>query len=1196
MKIIKVFVSSLFNEMTHERDMLHRQVSALINSKSENSQDFSVLFVDLRWGIDSRNKETNFEKSDYILEKCFEAIRECDLFLGIIGTNFGSIANSEAIKNYFDDEILSDESYTSLEIKYASRYLPPDRMLFMMTWPSERDEYLVKELKQNISSKYQTRFYKKEDHNGLISNEFISGISDILLTAINCLKRSTVKSPVQWFPRLHVLSLCREAIGKNNIVLLKGTPGCGKSVILRMLLEDYQQSENYNVLFSDRVFYEYRISITDDLKIWTEVNLPLEKMLKNLQSRIQSSQIPYIIFVDSIDEIDNSEFFALYSKITQLPSSKVTMFISSSSNFKIKYLDGLDILVIDADRLDSDEIVPFSQFIARQTNKLLFPEVCEAIQNNGDSVYNAFYLSVLVHQIIIMNADVYAEAHSKGTYLDSLIRKMVDIVINMPKTVEGIFFLKIQDIDSYTNKEFSVFLFELMCAFRLPLSIELAQDTFRYLTNKEWSDMDYYVYRYYLDGFLAEKDGILSFTHGIINQCAYSKFSNINESYYLDGIYHCLRRIGKEDVFIYFTAARIQRNRLLTDGLKIRGKKEYVLEAIANLFYLDASIDNLDESSNLWILYKTICEIDGTDIASDVLIYLIESSFFHADLATIFFYYRAFSVINCRDTSTQKLLKIIVLLAQFLVDKSMEQMGGKVISSFFEILEKSNFSQTFMSEEMFSAFEDAIYYISSLLMSLDHISSAKDLQMFSLEMMVQSPKIKVYYPRIIQNIQKNDVKLALHICTILSEKFHNVIDSDDMKIYGNLLYAQMTLYAQQGSTDLMENVLQEMCDIFVKQYESDNLDLQNLYNYGLALSARIMSKESRDNPLYESSLYRQLISLRKHMCKIRPDSYDNILCLSNTVINMINNKVNIGDSYDELLEYVYQLISTLARRGNPRACWIISALFLDRNVKSDFTYHFFTDKLLEIEMFLNPIMELNRGKRQLATEIIYTYLQIYHKYCKLEILPLKNGHHLLLQLYTFAKQEILDAEPNLNKADVELGVALIRIYAELVSIILSETYKNRDFLSILNNSEYSDFRTFSEDLYSKRKNPESELLLSIAESSDVLVLLLLYLDIHSMGQEAQFMFRMIEGYLNINIEITMLEHCAKAISYWKSITECGIKIPPDIFNHVNVCVEILSREGKSSVIREKASKYRSWIRKIFPNYIDNDSTPIWTFD
>ncbi len=48
MKTLKVFVSSLFNEMMLERDILHRQVSALIAEKLGKNDDITVLFVDLR--------------------------------------------------------------------------------------------------------------------------------------------------------------------------------------------------------------------------------------------------------------------------------------------------------------------------------------------------------------------------------------------------------------------------------------------------------------------------------------------------------------------------------------------------------------------------------------------------------------------------------------------------------------------------------------------------------------------------------------------------------------------------------------------------------------------------------------------------------------------------------------------------------------------------------------------------------------------------------------------------------------------------------------------------------------------------------------------------------------------------------------------------------------------------------------------
>lgn len=1201
MKIVKIFVSSLFNEMTRERDMLHRQVSALINSKLDKKLDYHILFVDLRWGIDNRNKVTNYEKSDFVIEKCFEAIRDCDLFLGIIGNNYGSIANSDAIKNYFRDEPDREESYTSLEIKYASQYLPENRMFFMMTAPSAEDELLVQRMKGAVSSKYRTLFYHRDNSSGFISDEFFTGITDLVLSAIKQLDSGTAITPSQYFSRSRLLGICRAAVGNNNLVVLKGSSGCGKSVVIKMLINDFQQSSEYITLVSDNAFSNYSHTISSDLRKWTGKEMSLEKMLSELQKSILFSSKPYIIFFDSIDSIDTTEFFSLYSKIIQIPKSKVTVFFATSSNHMMEYIDGLDILSIDADKLDENEIVPFAEFIARQSNKMLFPEICEVLQNSEGPVYNAFYLSALVRHLLVLSSEELAEAHSDNSFLDSLCQKMIRAINNLPKDVEGILFVQLQDIESYANKDFSTFLFELMCAIRLPLPIELARGVYKILKNKEWSDMDYYVFRYYLKGFIIETDGTLRFSHGIVDRCITSFYNESNEKYYLDGIYQFCMNNSQKDSLFYLAAARIQKCDAIVYGIMDKDKRESVINILPFVLYLDRANGylitegELNEKSASWVLFSTICEENGQDNAIDILEELITAIFFNADLHFLLFFYRAFSVINSKDTSLSKLMRVLTLLTRFLLDNSLEQYGAPVVNAYFNILGREMYTGKLVSELVISSFEDATFFVSELLLYSDQKIGTDLLLRFSTELLKNSSHLKEYYPTIIQNVQKTAPELAKNICNYLFEKYKYVTEERDLKIYGNLLYAQMVLFAAEGNLEIAEKSIQRLYDIFTKFYEEDSLDYINIYNYGIALSASIMLKECREDPLLEQSRYQELISIRKHLCKIRPDSYDNILCLGNTIMNAIMNNVDMGKSYVELLEEIYQLIAALAKRGNPRSCWAISSLFFNQRQNQEIVYQFFVTKLQEIEIFLNPIMELNKGNTDYVKEIIYTYLRIYQQYCSLQILPLNVGHHLLSQLYSFAKQEILAEMPQRDYSNLELVTATGRVFQELFVVLLSES-KQANHHPIKEYEEYIDFRKFSEEYYNNHKCPESELLLSFAESFDVLNQLDFYFELHSKKGAFSTIFDMIESSLNISLEATMLDHCTKAISIWESIFASGIELPPDIFNNVHACVEVLSRDGKTPEVKKTAEKLKSRLLPLLPDFPHDGTLPVWELD
>jgi hypothetical protein len=114
---IRVFVSSTFSDMTDERNMLNERVFPKIKRFCED-RGVSFFPVELRWGIPEEE-----QKKGNVLPICLSEIDNCNYFIGLIGSRYGSVIES------IDDHIItkyplitSDHiglSYTEIEMLYG---------------------------------------------------------------------------------------------------------------------------------------------------------------------------------------------------------------------------------------------------------------------------------------------------------------------------------------------------------------------------------------------------------------------------------------------------------------------------------------------------------------------------------------------------------------------------------------------------------------------------------------------------------------------------------------------------------------------------------------------------------------------------------------------------------------------------------------------------------------------------------------------------------------------------------------------------------------------------------------------------------------------------------------------------------------------------------------------------------------------
>ncbi len=198
----KFFISSTFQDMHAERDMIQNIVQPAVNQKL-NKQGEYVSFSDLRWGIDTMTDSTERR----ILDSCFDEIVSCKpYFIVFIGGRYGWIPSDDLLipyKDRFGDVDILDKSVTELEILYALK-LNANKLSRCLFYIKDDAEYenkdtkiRIEELKHKIENvaPLQIRHYNaltNKDTEYALSNQLIMDICAIL----------SIDKPLSWQERI----------------------------------------------------------------------------------------------------------------------------------------------------------------------------------------------------------------------------------------------------------------------------------------------------------------------------------------------------------------------------------------------------------------------------------------------------------------------------------------------------------------------------------------------------------------------------------------------------------------------------------------------------------------------------------------------------------------------------------------------------------------------------------------------------------------------------------------------------------------------------------------------------------------------------------------------------------------------------------------------------------------------------------
>ena len=354
--VIRIFISSTFNDMQEERDYILNNIYPRLRNIAQDN-GLKLVFVDLRWGI--------LDESD-VITTCFKEIDDSrPFFIGILGHRYGSCAKYQDVFNlpYLSDKTLwlerfkqgynnpnKEISYTELEFLYGflEQTRKDLRVLLLSKAPCSFDDPNITQFKARIQKdgRYPIHPYSGKENLGKIIEKSIEKLISEIKPEIptdqieaelfrqNYLIEQHVSGFVKSKAYNKLLDSFLSGFAKNHLFLY-GEEGCGKTSFMANLNNDIKHKTKIKTLFCSLDFMvnptcTQLVSVLDrllsnfidnsinssDLKI----EATIVDVLKKKQLLLPPQKSIYI-FVDAIDKLKEDDRFQLYGIIREAPTN-----------------------------------------------------------------------------------------------------------------------------------------------------------------------------------------------------------------------------------------------------------------------------------------------------------------------------------------------------------------------------------------------------------------------------------------------------------------------------------------------------------------------------------------------------------------------------------------------------------------------------------------------------------------------------------------------------------------------------------------------------------------------------------------------------------------------------------------------------------------------------------------------------------
>lgn len=437
MQNISIFVSSTFNDMMNERDILVRYVMPEL-SEYFNPKGIDIHLIDLRWGVVTEG-ETEISKEQKILKCCVDTIDICKpFFIGFIGHKYGWIPNEEnsplsvthieieqgIIKNNNYKKSLifirDKKSYAALPKEQLKKYIDEDVKLvqYARTRIHKLQEgYELANSKDNIIPYSLNVINPSVDEVYEITQLIFTNLKRVIEKEININSNFSVIHSCElhlknYIPPTQLYTSIISNINRDKHTVIYGGQGIGKTSLCIYLYYQLKQQDNKinSFIYSPDFLVNNSIDIKSAIMGWSEeMNgnklQPLEniagewKRFKYMNDKQQKKTVIILDSYDRIKEIKDSNIFFV-------PTNGI-IFIVFSAAYLAKWEFRYKISPISIQDFTEDEACKFINKAILITNKKNIPSyVYDAIlkyRKNNKGGYNPMDLSVLTSYILSLD-------------------------------------------------------------------------------------------------------------------------------------------------------------------------------------------------------------------------------------------------------------------------------------------------------------------------------------------------------------------------------------------------------------------------------------------------------------------------------------------------------------------------------------------------------------------------------------------------------------------------------------------------------------------------------------------------------------------------------------------------------------------------------------------------------------------------
>lgn len=634
-KEYRFFISSTFKDMQAERDILRKEIFPEIEIYAQKYGVY-ISLVDLRWGIQTEDCESDDEASFKIFKTCFEEIDDAKpFFIGLLGQRYGWIPDISKLSlgldtKYRDYLKYNGKSITEAEMLYAIEKFGKDNNLTFIygfrTIKSDLSEeqksiYLsdskedlerINDLKNRLEKFSPESCFEYDSYiecEQLNLQDFTTKMKKHLISLLDKLNENENNSnPIDDSLKFQLSNIEYEHTlfggrknelsdidnfisGDKKLLAIKGVSGIGKSSLLKEIIYK-KYSDNQKVLFS-------LLGYDDQTKDVRYILRLLYYQAKNyLSEKIDSN----ILNIDYVEE-------NYYSLVNELAFDIEKL---SRNNRVYIFLDGLDQLDLSNESLLS--FLNTRYLMSRNSNVRIIVSYIGNDYINKELVLNSFNiyeLNTISNEditLIVKNRLLKERKELNSKCLNSIIEKKNDGIVCASNPIYLVLliqyitnldyddFKKIEDLKKNSSPEEAIYNYINNCINNLPRTINGQLDILMSDAKEKISEE-----------FVFNAIGIISMSqHGIREQDIIGIFNELNLNYQSSDFFY-LKKLFRN--FITFNSHYYDFNHKIIDNILehyyfVENSEKSAVIIKGTIDYLNKIDDDFKKREYLYYAYK----------------------------------------------------------------------------------------------------------------------------------------------------------------------------------------------------------------------------------------------------------------------------------------------------------------------------------------------------------------------------------------------------------------------------------------------------------------------------------------------------------------------------------------------------------------------------------------------------------------